>query len=78
MGTSKNRGTRSNAIAKTVAKAVAKSGKSIAARVLELVKAKKSNAQVWVVLQKEYGCGENHKHYPSWYRSHLRRRGLVK
>jgi hypothetical protein len=50
---------------------------SLAARARELILAGKDNDAVFVVLQREFGISEQKKHYPSWYRSQLKRQGLL-
>jgi hypothetical protein len=40
---------------------------------------KRSNADVWALLKKQFPTlPEEHKWYPAWYRSQLRRKGLLK
>lgn len=36
-----------------------------------------TNAEVWAVIQPKFNLGENKRHYPSWYRCHLRRIGKL-
>lgn len=44
---------------------------------LSMFKAGSSNEEVWAQLQKVYGMDEDKAHYPSWYRSHFRRKGVL-
>jgi len=50
---------------------------SVSARSVDLIRQGKTNAQVFVILQKEYDLPETKKHYPSWYRSKLVRDGVM-
>lgn len=44
---------------------------------LAMFKTGSSNEEVWAQLQKVYGLDEDKAHYPSWYRSHFRRKGQL-
>lgn len=50
---------------------------SVSARARELILAGKSNADTWSALKAEFKLTEDKKHYPSWYRSQLRRTGQL-
>lgn len=43
----------------------------------ELILAGLSNHEVFVKLQEQFGIGDEKKHYPSWYRCDLKRKGLL-
>jgi len=50
---------------------------SVSARARELILAGKTNTEVWSALKVEFKLTDDRKHYPSWYRSQLRRTGLL-
>jgi len=37
----------------------------------------KTNAETWAALKERFKLGDDKKHYPSWYRSRLRRQGRL-
>jgi hypothetical protein len=41
----------------------------------ELIKQGKTNQEVWEVIQPMFNLDDKKRHYPSWYRCHLRRIG---
>jgi hypothetical protein len=43
----------------------------------ELLLAGKTNAETWAALKERFKLGDDKKHYPSWYRSRLRRQGRL-
>lgn len=43
----------------------------------DLILAGKTNAEVWAVLQAQFKLDDGKKHYPTWYRSELKRKGLL-
>lgn len=43
----------------------------------DLILAGKTNAEVWAVLQAQFKLDDSKKHYPTWYRSELKRKGLL-
>lgn len=43
----------------------------------ELILAGKSNDEVWTVLKERFKLDGDKRHYPSWYRSRLRRQGKL-
>jgi predicted solute-binding protein len=47
---------------------------TVASFMRDLIKAGKSNEEVFAAAQKKFGIGEDKKHYPSWYRCEMRRR----
>lgn len=44
----------------------------------ELILAGKSNQEVWTILKETFGLDDSKKHYPSWYRCEMKRKGMVK
>lgn len=44
----------------------------------ELILAGKTNQEVWAVLKETFGLDDSKKHYPSWYRCEMKRKGLAK
>lgn len=46
---------------------------SCASTARDLIRAGKTNAEVWEVIQKEFKLDDSKKHYPSWYRSAMKR-----
>ena len=61
---------------KTVAK-TATSGSTVSSRARELILAGKKNADVFATLKAEFNLDDSKKHYPSWYRSEMRRSGAL-
>lgn len=58
--------------------ATVKDGKpSIGAAIRELVKAGKSNDEIWAVIQKEYNLPDDKRWYAAWYRADAKRKGLL-
>lgn len=43
----------------------------------DLILAGKTNMEVWALLQAQFGLDDSKKHYPTWYRSELKRKGLL-
>lgn len=43
----------------------------------DLILAGKTNVEVWALLQAQFGLDDSKKHYPTWYRSELKRKGLL-
>lgn len=43
----------------------------------DLILAGKTNVEVWALLQAQFGLDDGKKHYPTWYRSELKRKGLL-
>lgn len=41
----------------------------------QLVKAGKTNAEIWEIVKKEFKLTDNKKHYPAWYRAEVARKG---
>lgn len=50
---------------------------SISSMAEQLLLAGKTNAETWAVLKEKFKLGDDKKHYPSWYRSRLRRQGRL-
>lgn len=50
---------------------------SISGLAEELLLAGKSNAETWAALKERFKLGDDKKHYPSWFRSRLRRQGRL-
>lgn len=42
-----------------------------------LIATGKTNAEVWAVLQEQFSLDDSKKHYPSWYRSEMKRAGQL-
>jgi hypothetical protein len=51
---------------------------SVASFTRSLILEGKSNDAVWMELKKQFQLQEDKKHYPSWYRSEMKRKGLIK
>lgn len=49
----------------------------ISATARELILAGKSNQEVWTILKETFGLDDGKKHYPSWYRCEMKRKGLL-
>lgn len=43
----------------------------------ELILSGKTNLEVWVLLKETFGLDESKRHYPTWYRAELKRKGLM-
>lgn len=41
----------------------------------ELIKAGKTNEEVWKVIREQFKLSDDKRHYPTWYRSQLKREG---
>lgn len=50
---------------------------SISGMAEQLLLAGKSNAETWAALKERFKLGDDKKHYPSWFRSRLRRQGRL-
>jgi hypothetical protein len=50
---------------------------SISGLAEQLLLAGKSNAETWAALKERFKLGDDKKHYPSWFRSRLRRQGRL-
>lgn len=50
---------------------------SVSATAQALILDGKTNDEVWHALQKKFGLDESKRGYPSWYRSYLRRLGIL-
>lgn len=46
---------------------------TVASRCRELIKSGKDNQEVWDVVAKEFKLDDSKRHYPSWYRSQMKR-----
>jgi hypothetical protein len=40
-----------------------------------LIRAGKSNAEVWEVIKVQFNLDDKKKHYPGWYRGDMRKKG---
>lgn len=83
----------SQAVAKSVSKAVVKAGRRAIDPVVEkpakakrggishvareLILAGKTNQEVWAILKESFNLDDGKKHYPTWYRSELKRKGML-
>lgn len=52
-----------------------KQGVSQVAR--DLIRAGKSNQEVWTAIKAQFNLDDSKKHYPTWYRCEMKRKGLV-
>lgn len=43
----------------------------------DLIRAGKTNAEIWAIVKTKFNLGDNKKHYPAWYRADLARKGEV-
>jgi hypothetical protein len=50
---------------------------SISGMAEQLLLAGKTNAETWTQLKERFKLGDDKKHYPSWFRSRLRRQGRL-
>lgn len=55
----------------------AKSG-GVSTMARELILSGKTNQEVWAILKETFSLDDSKKHYPSWYRCEMRRKGLVR
>lgn len=44
----------------------------------ELILAGKTNQEVWAILKETFSLDDSKKHYPSWYRCEMKRKGLIR
>lgn len=51
---------------------------SVSTTIRELILAGKSNQEIWATLKETFDLDDSKKHYPSWYRCEMRRKGMVK
>lgn len=63
--------------AKKVAKAAKQAKVTVSSRARELILDGLANADVFAKLKDEFSLDDSKKHYPAWYRSELRRKGLL-
>lgn len=56
-------------------KTKAPTGQTCCSVAYELIKQGKTNQEVWEVIQPMFNLDDKKRHYPSWYRCHLRRLG---
>jgi hypothetical protein len=49
----------------------------ISATARALILAGKTNQEVWAVLKDSFNLDESKKHYPTWYRCEMKRKGLL-
>lgn len=61
----------------TVAKPAKKRG-GISQTARDLILSGKTNEEVWAVLQQTFNLDDSKKHYPTWYRCEMKRKGLLK
>ena len=54
-----------------------KQGQTQLAVARDLILEGKSNQEIWDVIQPMFNLDEKKRHYPSWYRCHLRRIGVI-
>lgn len=74
---------------KTVLKEAAKAGRravdpevktkraGVSSMARDLILAGKTNQEVWDVLKEAFNLDDSKKHYPTWYRCELKRKGLL-
>jgi hypothetical protein len=63
---------------KVVKSTVAKSSESgISATARALILDGKTNQEVWEVLRTQFGLDQSKRHYPTWYRCEMKRKGLL-
>ena len=43
-----------------------------------LIRDGKTNKEIWEIIQPQFNMGEDKRHYPSWYRSQMKRKGELK
>ena len=49
---------------------------TIADTVRAMVRAGKSNAEIWATIQPQFELTEDKKYYPRWYRNQMKRKGI--
>jgi len=54
-----------------------KRGRGVGAMARTMILAGKTNAEIWEVLHNQFGLDDKKKSYPAWYRSDMRRKGLL-
>lgn len=81
MGSAIKAGRRvSDPVAKTdkPAKAKAKAkAKGVSAVARELILAGRTNQEVWAVIKEAFSLDDSKKHYPTWYRCEMKRKGQL-
>lgn len=50
----------------------------VATMARELILAGKTNKEIWDALKQAFDLDDSKRHYPAWYRSEMRRKGLVR
>lgn len=45
---------------------------TVASTARDMVRAGKTNEEIWAVLQKDFGLDDSKKHYPAWYRNQVK------
>lgn len=70
---------RSPALDEATVAELAKSikAKSVGPAILELYLAGRTTAEVWLIIRKRFKTPLEHRHYPSWYLCHYRRKGKL-
>ena len=63
---------------KTAKKVVRQPGRTVSSVARDLIIAGRSNDEVWKALKQEFKLDSSKKHYPAWYRSEVKRKGLIK
>lgn len=58
-------------------KPAAKPAGGISETARNLILEGKTNQEVWAVLKSEFGLDDSKKHYPTWYRCEMKRRGIL-
>jgi hypothetical protein len=52
-------------------------GDTVSAVARALILAGKTNQEVWIALQKQFNLDDGKRSYPGWYRSEVKRKGLL-
>lgn len=65
------------ATAKSDAAKPAKKREGISQTARDLILAGKTNEEVWEVLQQTFNLDRSKRHYPTWYRCEMKRKGLL-
>lgn len=51
--------------------------KGVSAVARELILAGRTNQEVWAVIKEAFNLDDSKKHYPTWYRCEMKRKGLL-
>jgi len=49
---------------------------TVASRCMDLIRDGLDNAAIWAIVSKEFKLADEKRHYPGWYRNHMKRKGI--